>query len=358
MLHNSTEGGRKLIKSFLMTAALSVFTLVANAKVNIVNGAGASFPHPIYSKWAEEYQKETGVQINYQAIGSGGGIRQITAKTVDFGASDKPLTQEKLNEEGMIQFPAVMGAIVPVINVSGIEAGELKLTGEVLADIYLGNIRKWNDAKIQALNPTLTLPQQSIYVVHRSDGSGTTYNFTDYLSRVNADWASSIGRGSDISWPKKAITIGGNGNAGVANFVRRTNGAIGYVEYAFAKQNDLVHTQLASASGKFLQPSMATFQAAAANAEWDKAPAFRLLLNNQPGADSWPMTAATFILMHKQQADLEKAKAIIDFFNWSYQSGGAYAESLDYVPMPANVINMVKTVWRDDLSSHGKKIIQ
>ncbi|MDB2384279.1 phosphate ABC transporter substrate-binding protein PstS [Endozoicomonas sp.] len=348
----------KLIKSFLMASALSVMSLTASAKVDAINGAGATFPHPIYAKWAEEYQKETGVRINYQAIGSGGGIRQITAKTVDFGASDKPLSQEQLKKEGMIQFPAVMGAIVPVINVPGIRAGELKLDGKVLADIYLGHIKKWNDPKIAALNPALTLPAQAIYVVHRSDGSGTTYNFTDYLSQVSSEWASAIGKNTDVTWSQKATTIGGNGNAGVANFVSRTRGAIGYVEYAFAKQNDLTYTQLASAEGKFLKPSMETFQAAAANADWANAPSFRLLLNNQPGVDSWPMTAATFILMHKDQASPEKAKTIIDFFEWSYANGGGYAKSLDYIPMPASVVKLVENVWKDDLTSNGKTIIK
>ena len=345
----------KILKSVLMSSVLAVASL--NAAASTINGAGASFPHPIYAKWAEEYRNETGRQINYQAIGSGGGIRQITAKTVDFGATDAPMDAERLDKEGLIQFPMVMGSIVPVINVPGIEPGELKLTGPVLADIFLGKIKNWNDTRIAELNEGVKLPNQPIYVVHRSDGSGTTFNFTDFLSQVSEEWNEKIGVNTDITWPREATTIGGNGNAGVANFVGRTRGAIGYVEYAFAKQNDLVHTQLQSRDGKFLQPTMDTFQAAAANADWDNAPGFKLLLNNQPGADSWPMTAATFILMHKDQPDAEKAQKIVDFFQWSYDNGNDMAEELDYIPMPQSVVEMVVDVWKQDLSSKGKTII-
>ncbi|MGI9275460.1 MAG: phosphate ABC transporter substrate-binding protein PstS [Endozoicomonas sp.] len=345
----------KILKSVLMSSVLAVASL--NAAANTINGAGASFPHPIYAKWAEEYRNETGRQINYQAIGSGGGIRQITAKTVDFGATDAPMDAERLDKEGLIQFPMVMGSIVPVINVPGIKPGELKLTGPVLADIFLGKIKNWNDQRIAELNDGVKLPNQPIYVVHRSDGSGTTFNFTDYLSQVSEEWNENIGVNTDITWPQEATTIGGNGNAGVANFVGRTRGAIGYVEYAFAKQNDLVYTQLQSRDGKFLQPTMDTFQAAAANADWDNAPGFKLLLNNQPGAESWPMTAATFILMHKDQADAEKAQKIVEFFQWSYDNGNDMAEELDYIPMPQSVVDMVVDVWKQDLSSNGKTII-
>ncbi len=346
----------KFMKSALVSSVLVAASFGVAAKTTI-NGAGATFPHPIYAKWAEQYQKETGVQINYQAIGSGGGIRQITANTVDFGATDAPLTIEELNKEGMIQFPMVMGAIVPVVNIPGIDAGEVKLTGEVLADIYLGNIKNWNDPAIAALNEGVELPNQPIYVVHRSDGSGTTYNFTDYLDRVSPEWHESIGVGKDITWPKKATTIGGNGNAGVANFVNRTRGAIGYVEYAFAKQNDLAYTQMQSKEGKFLNPSMDTFQSAAANADWENAPGYHLLLNDQPGADSWPMTAATFILMHTDQSDANKAKEIVKFFEWSYEQG-ELAEELDYIPMPSKVVNMVNETWKNGLKSDGQAIIQ
>ncbi|MGF1735158.1 phosphate ABC transporter substrate-binding protein PstS [Photobacterium satsumensis] len=347
----------KLIKTAVVSSALVAASFGAAANTTI-NGAGATFPHPIYAKWAEEYSAETGVQINYQAIGSGGGIRQITAKTVDFGATDAPLTIDQLNDEAMLQFPMVMGAIVPVINVPGVDAGEFKLTGEVLADIYMGKIKQWNDERIADLNDGIDLPSQAIYVVHRSDGSGTTFNFTDYLSLVSKEWAEKIGANSDITWPREATTIGGNGNAGVANFVGRTRGAIGYVEYAFAKQNNMAYTQMASADGKFLLPTMDTFQAAAANADWANAPGFRLLLNNQPGAESWPMTAATFILMHKDQVDAEKAQAIVDFFQWSYENGGEMAEGLDYIPMPESVVEMVNSAWSQGFTSNGASFIK
>ncbi len=345
------------LKSVVVSSILVTTAFSTALSAETINGAGASFPHPIYAKWAEEYNKETGVRINYQAIGSGGGIRQITAKTVDFGATDAPLDAQKLAELGMIQFPMVMGAIVPVVNIPGIKPGDLKLTGELLADIYLGKIKKWNDPRIVAINPGLKIPNQSIYVVHRSDGSGTTYNFTDYLSQVSPDWKKDVGTNTDITWPRKATTIGANGNAGVANFVRRTRGAIGYVEYAFAKQSNLSHTQLASAEGKFLQPSMETFQAAAQNADWKNAPGFRLLLNNQPGADSWPMTAATFILMHKEQASAEKARQIVEFFDWSYDNGADMAKALDFIPMPESVVDLVENTWETQLTHNGTPVI-
>ncbi|MBW3698222.1 phosphate ABC transporter substrate-binding protein PstS [Vibrio sp. T187] len=346
----------KLIKSTLLSSCLVAATFNVSANTTI-NGAGATFPHPIYAKWAEQYQQATGVQINYQAIGSGGGIRQITAKTVDFGATDAPLTIDELNKEEMIQFPMVMGAIVPVVNIPGIKAGEMKLTGELLADIYLGKIKNWNNEDIASLNSDLTIPSQPIYVVHRSDGSGTTFNFTEYLAQVSKDWADQVGVGKDITWPREATTIGGNGNAGVANFVSRTRGAIGYVEYAFAKQNDLVHTQMDSAEGKFLQPTMDSFQSAAANGDWASAPGYHLLLNNQPGANSWPMTAATFILMHKDQKDSAKAQEIIKFFNWSYENGASAAEELDYIPMPKAVTQMVNDTWSQELTTNGKTFL-
>ncbi|KFA98023.1 phosphate ABC transporter substrate-binding protein PstS [Vibrio sp. ER1A] len=346
----------KFIRSALLSSVLVTASFGLAAKTTI-NGAGATFPHPIYAKWAEQYQKETGIQINYQAIGSGGGIRQITAKTVDFGATDAPLTIEELNKEDMIQFPMVMGAIVPVINLPGIKAGQLKLTGEVLADIYLGNIKNWNDKAITGLNPDIALPNQPIYVVHRSDGSGTTFNFTEYLDQVSPEWHEKIGASKDIALPSAATAIGGNGNAGVANFVTRTRGAIGYVEYAFAKQNDLAYTQMQARDGAYLMPTMKTFQAAAANADWEDAPGYHLLLNNQPGADSWPMTAATFILMHKDQPDAKKAQEIIKFFEWSYTQGKA-AEELDYIPMPKKVVSMVNDTWKQSLKTNNQAIIK
>ncbi|CAM3716755.1 phosphate ABC transporter substrate-binding protein PstS [Parendozoicomonas haliclonae] len=347
----------KLLKSVFVSSVMLAASAFALANNDTINGAGSTFAHPLYSKWAEEFRKESGIRVNYQAIGSGGGIRQITAKTVDFGASDAPLTDDKLNREGLIQFPTAMGAIVPVVNIPGVAPGAMKLTGKVLADIYLGNIKKWNDERITALNPGLNIPGQPIYVVHRSDGSGTTFTFTDYLSRVNEQWKNEIGVNTDITWPRKATTIGGNGNAGVASFVRRTRGAIGYVEYAYAKQNSLTHTQLASAEGTFLQPSMETFQAAAANADWANTSNFYLLLNNQPGANSWPITAATFILLHKDQADAAKTKSMLDFFEWSYAQGDQHAIALDYIPMPENVSVMVADSLRQ-LTVNGQPVSQ
>jgi phosphate transport system substrate-binding protein len=346
----------KFFKSALVSSVLVAASFGVAAKTTI-NGAGATFPLPIYAKWAEQYQKETGVQINYQGIGSGGGIRQITAKTVDFGASDAPLTVKQLDQKGMIQFPMVMGAIVPVVNIPGIHAGEMKLTGNLVADIYLGKIKKWNDPAIVALNRNLTLPDQAIYVVHRSDGSGTTFNFTQYLNQVSYDWRTKVGYAKAIDWPKAATGIGGKGNAGVANFVNRTKGAIGYVEYAYAKQNNLAYTQMRSRDGKFLMPTMKTFQAAAANADWKNAPGYHLLLNNQPGDDSWPLTAATFILLHKNQDSTAKAEAMVKFFTWSYNHG-KYAEALDYVPMPEKVVSMVNNTWKQSLKHDGHAIIQ
>lgn len=345
----------KAVKVLLLTTAVAApFAATANITIN---GAGSTFAHPIISSWAETYNKETGVKINYQAIGSGGGIRQIEEKTVDFGASDAPLDTERLASQGLVQFPIIMGAIVPVINVPGVESGELKLTGDVLADIYLGNIKLWNDEKIAAINSELELPAFPIIVVHRSDGSGTTFNFTDYLSRVSDEWASNVGVNTDIAWPRKATTIGGKGNAGVANFVSRTRGAIGYVEFAYAKQNDMAHTLLKNREGNFVEPSLDTFSKAAANADWVNSPKLDLLLNDQPGMNSWPMTAATFVLMHEDQANPKNAKAILDFFNWSFDKQGAdIAVGLDYIPMPEEVVDIVNDTWTERFQSNGQAI--
>lgn len=325
----------------------------------VINGAGATFPYPVYAKWAEQYNKETGVKLNYQAIGSGGGIKQITANTVDFGASDAPLSKEQLDKEGLVQFPAVMGSIVPVVNLPGITAGQLKLSGEVLADIYMGKVKYWDAASITANNSGVKLPHLPIYTVHRSDGSGTTYNFTDYMSRVSSEWKKDVGVNKEVAWPKAAHQLGGKGNAGVANFVKRTRGAIGYVEFAYAKTNNLTYTQMKNKAGVYVEPTMAAFQAAAANADWAHAPGFKLILNDQPGAASWPMTAATFILMHKEQANPDTAKAVLAFFDWSYQNGDGLAESLDYVPMPDSVVNMVKDMWHSSIkTTAGSAIYQ
>ncbi len=346
----------KFTKTVLLASAALCLSSAAFSATNELNGAGATFPYPVYAKWAEAYQKETGVKINYQAIGSGGGIRQIEAKTVDFGGTDAPLDVKELDKEGMIQFPMVMGGIVPVVNIPGIKEGQVKLTGDVLADIYLGKIKNWNDKQITQLNPNLSLPNLPIYVVHRSDGSGTTFNFTDYLARVSSDWKNSVGVGKDITWPSAATDIGGKGNAGVANYVTRTKGSIGYVEYAYATQNHLAYTQLKNEAGKFVNPTAESFQAAAANADWKHAPGFKLILNDQPGAATWPMTSATFILMHKDQPDADKAKAMVKFFTWSYQHP-EMAQGLDYVPMPHAVVNMVNKTWENNLKSHGHSVL-
>ncbi|MBD1577866.1 MULTISPECIES: phosphate ABC transporter substrate-binding protein PstS [Vibrio] len=331
--------------------ALSASTLIAPAMAaTTINGAGATFPYPVYADWAKAYNQETGVQLNYQAIGSGGGIKQIEANTVDFGASDAPLSKDELDKNGLVQFPAVMGSIVPVVNVKGIKAGELKLSGEALADIYLGKVKYWDDAEVKALNTNLALPHQMVIAVHRSDGSGTTYNYTDYLQRASKTWASQVGMGKEIAWPKAATGLGGKGNAGVANLVKRTPGTIGYVEYAYAEQNNLVYTQMKNKEGHFVKPELAAFQAAAANADWSHAPGFKLMLNDQPGAQSWPMTAATFILMHKEQANPATAKEVLKFFQWGYQHGDI-ATKLGYVPMPSNVVDMVQTMWSKEIKA-------
>ncbi|MFQ6371763.1 phosphate ABC transporter substrate-binding protein PstS [Shewanella sp. YIC-542] len=344
----------------LLKGALLGCTIAASASVyadTVINGAGATFPYPVYAKWAEQYNKETGVKLNYQAIGSGGGIKQIIAKTVDFGASDAPLSKDKLDKEGLVQFPAVMGSIVAVVNLPGVKAGELKLTGELLADIYLGKVKSWDDKAIAELNNSVKLPHTPIYTVHRSDGSGTSYNFTDYLSRVSSDWKSQVGVGKEVAWPQAAHQLGGKGNAGVANFVKRTKGAIGYVEYAYAKTNNLSYTQMQNKDGKFVMPTTEAFQAAAANADWANAPGFKLILNDQPGAASWPMTAATFILMHKSQANEATAKEVLKFFEWSYANGDGLATELEYVPMPDNVVKMVETMWHSDIKTAGGKAV-
>jgi len=309
-----------------------------------ISGAGATFPYPVYAKWAEAYKAKTGIGMNYQSIGSGGGIKQIEAKTVDFGASDKPLEPKDLDANDLMQFPTVMGGVVPVVNIKGIAAGQVKLTGPVLAEIYLGKIAKWDDQAIKALNPKLKLPGQAISVVHRSDGSGTTFIFTHYLSQVSPEWKQKVGEDASVAWP---TGVGGKGNEGVASYASRINGAIGYVEYAYALQNKLAFVLLQNAAGKFVKPSAASLTAAAANADWAKAPGFYLLLTNQPGAESWPITGATFILMHKNQDKPEVAKAVLSFFDWAYRDGDAMAEKLDYVPMPDKVVKLIQSSWKE-----------
>ena len=332
----------------LITSVTSAF-----AKSRTVNGAGATFPYPVYSQWAYKYNKLTGFKMNYQSIGSGGGIAQIRAETVDFGASDAPLTKDKLDEEGLIQFPMVMGGVVPVVNISGVEPGVLKLTPELITGIYLGTITKWNDSKIQSVNPGLSLPATSITVVHRADGSGTTWIFTNYLDKVSTQWHSQVGTGKAVSWP---TGIGGKGNEGVAAYVQRINGAIGYVEFAYALQNNLTHILLENKSGSFVEPTIKTFQSAASNADWTNAPGFYMVLTDQPGAESWPITGASFILIHKNQKDEMLAKDMLTFFDWCYNHGSDIAEKLHYVPIPENVIKLIQTEWGNEVSAGGKAV--
>jgi phosphate transport system substrate-binding protein len=313
-----------------------------------ITGAGATFPFPVYSKWADAYKKETGNGLNYQSIGSGAGIKQIQAKTVTFGATDAPLKAEQLEKDGLVQWPMVMGAIVPVVNIEGVKPGELVFDGETLAKIYLGTITKWNDPIIAKLNPKLKLPSDAITVVRRSDGSGTTFNFTDYLSKASADWKSKVGSGTAVEWP---VGVGAKGNEGVAGNISQTKNAIGYVEYAYAKQNKLTYTAMVNSAGKTVQPTVEAFQAAAANADWEKAPGYYLILTNQPGEASWPITAATFILMHKDPVDKAAAKEAIKFFKWSFEKGGKMAEELDYIPMPASVVKLIEKTWSADIKS-------
>ncbi len=332
--------------------ALLVSTSPALAGVTI-NGAGATFPYPVYAQWAWLYNKDTGVKLNYQSIGSGGGIRQIKAKTVDFGASDAPLQAAQLNEAGLLQFPMVIGGVVPVINVPGVTAGKLKLSATTLADIFLGKISAWNDAAIVKENPGLVLPDTAITVVHRADGSGTTWIFTSYLSKVSAEWRNSAGHAKSVKWP---TGVGGKGNAGVAAYVQRIKGAIGYVEYAYALQNKLNYSLLQNQAGKYVAPTIATFQAAASNADWAKADGFYLVLTDQPGQDSWPITGASFILVYKEQAKAEMAKEVLNFFDWCYRKGDETAEKLDYVPMPKSVVSLVEKAWREQIKVAGKPV--
>ena len=341
---------------FVRTALVGVSAAAAiafGALAGEISGAGATFPYPIYAKWAEAYAAKTGLKMNYQSIGSGGGIKQITSKTVDFGASDMPLKPADLEKDGLTQFPMVMGGVVPVFNVPGIAAGQLKLDGKVLADIYLGKITKWNDPAIAALNSGLKLPDLAIAPVYRSDGSGTTFIFTHYLSEVSPEWKDKVGENTSVQFP---TGIGGKGNEGVSAMASRTVGAIGYVEYAYAKQNKLTYALLRNKDGQFVSPDSAAFRAAAANADWSKTQDFYLLLTDQPGKDSWPITGATFILLHKQQAKPEVAREVINFFDWAYLNGGKLADDLDYVPMPENVVKLVEQSWQQIKGPDGKAV--
>ena len=313
-----------------------------------ITGAGATFPFPIYSKWADAYKKETGNGLNYQSIGSGAGIKQIQAKTVTFGATDMPLKADALKKDGLVQWPMVMGGIVAVVNLEGVKPGELMLDGETLADIYLGKVKKWDDAAIKKLNPSLALPSTAITVVRRSDGSGTTFNFTDYLSKASKEWADKVGADSAVEWP---VGVGAKGNDGVAGNVAQTKNSIGYVEYAFAKQNKLTHTGMINKAGKKVEPTVAAFQAAAANADWANAPGYYQILTNQPGDGSWPITAATFILMYAEPADKAASAEAIKFFDWAFAKGDKMAEELDYIPMPAAVTTLIRKTWASDIKN-------
>jgi len=306
-------------------------------------GAGATFPFPIYSKWAEAYKASTGIGLNYQSIGSGGGMRQIKAKTVDFGASDQPMKVEELEKEGIVQFPAIIGGVVPVFNLDGIQAGQLKFTPELIAGIHLGKISKWNDKAIAAVNPDVKLPDLAITVVHRADGSGTTFLWTDYLSKANAEFKDKVGTGNAVKWP---TGVGGKGNEGVAANVQRVKGAFGYVEYAYAKRNKIPYGQMKNRDGEFVMPDDETFKAAAASADWANTPGMGVLLTNQPGKQSWPATGASFILMHKTQADALTGRAVLKFFDWAYKNGGQMATELEYVPIPAPVVKQIQELWK------------
>ena len=330
----------------IAATSLLPITLLSPAAAMDISGAGATFPYPIYAKWADAYKKETGTGLNYQSIGSGGGIKQIQNKTVTFGASDMPLKLDQLNKDGLIQFPTVIGGAVPVVNLDGIKSGDVKLDGPTLAKIFLGEIKTWNDPAIVKLNPNAKLPSQAIVVAHRSDGSGTTFIWTNYLSKVSPDWKSKIGENTSVEWP---TGIGAKGNEGVANNVQNTKGAIGYVEYAYAKQNKLTTVSLVNKDGKTVEPSSAAFQAAAASAKWDKADGFYVILTDQPGAASWPIAGATFILIHKQPKDPAAAREALKFFAWAYANGDKMAEDLDYVPLPKNVVTEIEKVWSSEI---------
>jgi phosphate transport system substrate-binding protein len=332
----------------LIGASALVFAGLARAQE--VTGAGASFPAPLYSKWASDYNKATGVKINYQSVGSGAGIKQIDAKTVDFGASDMPQKDEDLARKGQIQFPTVIGGVVPVVNIKGIASGQLRLNGQVLGDIYLGKITKWNDPAIKALNPSLNLPDAAIAPVRRADGSGTTFIFTNYLSKANSEWKAKVGDGTAVNWPTGA---GGKGNEGVAAFVGRLPNSIGYVEYAYVKQSKMTYAMMQNAAGQFVSPDDTAFKAAAAGADWNKS--FYQILTNQPGAQSWPITGATFILMHKVQDKPAQAAQVVKFFEWAYKGGDKTADDLDYVPMPASVKAAVEKLWTLELKDASGK---
>ncbi len=339
----------RLAATFALTVGFA-----ASATAADITGAGATFPYPLYAKWAAAYKSATNNSMNYQSIGSGGGIKQIQTKTVDFGASDMPLKVEELEKSGLTQFPTVIGGVVPVFNVPGIAAGQVKFSGPLLAEIFMGKITKWNDPALASLNPGVKLPDQKITVVRRSDGSGTTFIFTNYLSKVSSDWAGKVGSNTAVNWP---TGVGGKGNEGVANYVTRIKGSIGYVEYAYAKQNKLTYGQLKNQSGAYVSPDEKAFKAAAANADWKKAPGFYLILTDQPGKDSWPISGATFILMHKKQDKPAQGTEVLKFFDWAYKNGDKTALDLDYIPMPDSVKTVIRASWKQITDASGKPVL-
>jgi phosphate transport system substrate-binding protein len=335
-----------------LAGALAAGVFALNAMAADITGAGATFPYPIYAKWADAYKKSSGNGLNYQSIGSGGGIKQISAKTVDFGASDMPLKPDELDKAGLMQFPAIVGGNVPVYNLKDVKSGELKFTGDLLANIYLGKITKWNDPAIKQLNPNAKLTDEAISVVHRSDGSGTTFIWTNYLSKVSLDWQKTVGEGTSVKWP---VGVGGKGNEGVASYVQRINGAIGYVEFAYAKQNKMSFGLVKNKDGEFVAPDNDTFKAAAAYADWVHAPGMYQILTDQPGKSSWPITGASFILMHKVQDNPANAKEVLKFFDWSFKNGQKMADELDYVPLPESLVKQIETAWKAQIKDAGGK---
>jgi phosphate transport system substrate-binding protein len=350
------EKGEKMMKKVFFAAGMFlVLSLVCTGSAlaggEILNGAGATFPYPLYAQWAYEYNTLTGVKLNYQSIGSGGGIAQIKAKTVDFGASDAPMKPKELNEFSLVQFPMVIGGVVPVVNVPGVGPGQLKLTADLLANIFLGKVARWDDPAVRKVNPDLALPSKAITVVHRADGSGTTWIFTNYLDKISTEWHKSVGTGKAVSWP---VGVGGKGNEGVAAYVQRIAGSIGYVEFAYALQNKMSHALLRNRSGRFVGPTIGAFQAAAANADWKNAPGYYLVLTDQPGEESWPITGASFILVYKEQANPVQARIMFRFFDWCYRHGAETAEKLHYVPIPPKVVKMVENTWHDQIRVEGK----
>lgn len=346
-MHSATRGSRWRARTLVAVGLLLPAVAARAAETGTISGAGATFPYPVYAKWADTYARLENVKLNYQAIGSGGGIKQITEGTVDFGASDAPLKSDELQKADLLQFPVVMGGVVPVVNVKGVKAGDLKLTPDLLADIFLGKVKKWNDARIAAVNAGLKLPDTAISVVHRADGSGTTWIFTNYLAKVSPDWAKSVGSDKSVAWP---VGVGGKGNQGVASYVQRINGAIGYVESAYAMQNHMAHAKLKNHAGAFVDPTDQSVQAAATGADWKNAKDFYVVLTDQPGASSWPIAGASFVLMHRKQKQPEVARAVLKFFDWGYRKGGAAAKELGYVSMPDAVIDMIESNWAKSLT--------